>query len=370
MSKNKKITFFLPGMHGGGVEKVFLTLAEELLRQGYDVDLLLLKKEGDMLSAVPDAVRIIVPKAYTKRLFPALSMVPSLVRYMRTEEPMLFLSMLNRCNVVAALARLFVRRVPVVVSEHGNFTAQLKVMKWYKAKLSVLISAMTYRCADSIVAVSHGTADILTQHLWLVREKVLVIYNPVDVDKVKELALDAYDTSLLDTKHKNIISVGRLSKEKNYTLLLKVFAKVHQQDQNTRLLILGDGEERAALELMVTNLSLQECVLMPGFVNNPYPYMKAADTFVLSSNWEGFGLVLVEALACGTKVISTDCPGGPAEILEYGKYGELCEVGNVDELFKKIRKVLSSNLSPIEQNNERSFSVKVILHQYLALINK
>lgn len=369
-NKNKeKITFFLPGMYGGGVERVFLTLAEEMLLRGYEIDLLLLKKEGDMLSVVPKQVRIIVPKTYSSKLFPALFMIPALIRYMRAERPVLFISMLNRCNVVVSLARMFVRGVPVVVSEHGNFTEQLQVMKWYKRKVAVLVSAFTYRLADTILAVSYGTAEVLAKHLWLKKDSIEVIYNPVNITKVQKMAEEQFDTTLLDIAKKNFVSVGRLNKEKNFPLLLDAFAIVLQKEPEARLLILGEGEERAVLEKKMKELGISNFVRMPGFVDNPYPYMKNADVFALSSDWEGFGVVIVEALACGTSVVATDCPSGPAEILIDESCGSLVPVGDNVSMSESITFLLNSNKNVnILKKRANDFTVSKVTDKYLNLI--
>jgi glycosyltransferase involved in cell wall biosynthesis len=164
-----------------------------------------------------------------------------------------------------------------------------------------------------------------------------------------------------------ILSVGRLTSQKDFCTLIKAFAKVRQTNPS-RLLILGDGEDRSALETLVDQLGLREDVSLPGFVANPYPYMTRADVFVLSSRWEGLPGVLIEALYCGAPLVSTDCPSGPREILADGKYGKLVPVGNMDRLAQAIEATLNSKKVCVPQESWARFTLEVVVDQYLSVL--
>jgi|AntRauTorckE6833_2_1112554.scaffolds.fasta_scaffold06981_3 glycosyltransferase involved in cell wall biosynthesis len=188
--------------------------------------------------------------------------------------------------------------------------------------------------------------------------------------KIKKLVQQPVDETIMQTGYRNIIGVGRLTDQKNFSLLIDSFADLVKSEINTRLIIFGEGPLRDKLESQIEKLGLRERVTLPGFVDNPYAYMSRADVFVLSSNWEGLPMVLIECLACGTKIVSTNCPSGPAEILEGGKYGTLVPMGDSKQLAKKIIVTLSKNQSrDLLQKRASDFNSKAVTKKYLSLLS-
>jgi glycosyltransferase involved in cell wall biosynthesis len=163
------------------------------------------------------------------------------------------------------------------------------------------------------------------------------------------------------------LGVGRLTKQKNFPLLIHAFVKVRQK-KTCRLVILGDGELRSEIEILINNFGIHDDVLLPGFQENPFAWMSASSVFVLSSDWEGLGNVLIEAMACGTPVVSTDCPSGPSEILEGGKWGRLVAVGDVDSLSKAILDTLLDENQPDVVKRAHHFGVNSAVDHYLEVL--
>jgi glycosyltransferase involved in cell wall biosynthesis len=229
----------------------------------------------------------------------------------------------------------------------------------------------TYSFATKVIAVSKGVKSDLINLGCLSNNKVDVIYNPAAKGilksdyiekKVKALDVGGYDYT--------IISIGSLEKQKSYTDLINAFSLIYLK-LNARLIILGEGSERLKLESLVNELGLNSRVLMPGFIKNPYPWILASDLFVLSSKWEGFGNVIVEALECGIKVVSTNCNSGPAEILDNGRYGHLVPVGDIKALSTAMQKSLLSKHDPqILINRSKDFLIEKISMQYIDLFSR
>ena len=189
-----------------------------------------------------------------------------------------------------------------------------------------------YPRADEIVAVSAGVADDLARVARIPRSRITVIHNPIVTDELLADARAPVDHPwFADGGPPVVLAAGRLTEQKDYPTLLRAFRHARRA-RELRLVILGEGEERPRLEALARELDVSGDVDFAGFVANPYAFMARASLFVLSSAWEGFGNVVVEAMACGTPVVSTDCPSGPGEILEGGRYGRLVAVGDDEEL--------------------------------------
>jgi len=362
-NSEKRIALFFPSLHGGGAERVMLNLAWGLVNKGVNVDLVLTRAEGAFVQQIPKGIRVFDLKASR-----AIASLPGLVGYLKKETPHALLSALDHNNVVAVMAKK-IARVPVrlVVSVHGTLSKSAAHAPSLRGKLMPLWVRFAYHHADAVVAVSDGVAQDLVASAGIKLDKLKVIYNPVVTPDILIKAEEEVEHPWFRNGEPPIIlGVGRLALEKDFCALIKAFALVRKK-YNARLVILGEGEERPRLEALARELSVSDEVFMPGFVQNPYKYMKRAAVFVLSSQWEGFANVLVEAMAVGTPVVSTDCPSGPAEILEDGRWGEIVPVGDVEALAEGIIRALHEPRGRAVARAEE-FSCAKIVEEYIEVL--
>jgi glycosyltransferase involved in cell wall biosynthesis len=361
----KRIAFFLPNLHGGGAERVAVNLLKGLLADPeLALDLVLARAEGPYLKEVPSAVRII-DLAETG----VMRAVLPLAKYLRESKPYALIAHLEHANVAAVLSKQLSRTATrVVLVEHENPSAgKPKVLR---GRLVPLFMKLLYPRAEAIVSVSQGIAQALQARINLADGQVSTIYNPVVDDALMVKARATLDHPWFQPDCPPVfLAVGRLTEQKDFLTLIQAFAQVRQH-KLARLLILGEGEDRSALEAEIQRLGLTEDVGLPGFVDNPYAYMHRASAFVLSSRWEALPTVLIEAMACGCPVIATDCPFGPQEILAAGKYGALVPVGNRQALAHSMLTVLDvpQNLDLLAHRS-LDFSVQASVGNYLSLLN-
>jgi glycosyltransferase involved in cell wall biosynthesis len=313
VEQNSRLAFFLPNLGGGGAERVALALMEGFLDQGYEIDLVLSEQQGTLLPLVPKSVEIFDLKASKLRK----SIVP-LARYLGLRRPWALHAMMWPLPLLAVAARGIAGvDTRIIGSEHTT----LSTMPHGLANPVVrLLTRKGYQRLDELIAVSTGVADDLAKFIGLDRNQISTIYNPLSLPKC--LPDPAAARQLWPANTKRILAVGALKREKNYPLLLRSLSRVCETTSSS-LLILGDGPLRGELEAMAIELGLRERVIFFGFGTDPWPYYSAADLFVLSSDFEGFGNVLVEALHAGLPIVSTNCPNGPAEILDMGNFGRL-----------------------------------------------
>ena len=359
------IALFLPSLRGGGAERVMLNLSKGLINHGCQVDLVLVKAEGDYLSQVPAGVRTVDLKSPR-----ALLSLPGLINYLRHEQPIAMLSAMGHANIIAIWAKRIVgAKTKLVVSEHSTLSKVTKQAPNTRSRIIPLLMRFTYPKADAVIAVSKGVAEGLAQVIGLSRSRIQVIYNPVVDEELLAKSYEPLDHPWFQPNDPPVIlSVGRLTHAKDYSTLLRAFALMRAKVY-ARLVILGEGEDRSHLEKLAQELDIAEDVVMPGFVYNPYNYMAQAKVFALSSQWEGFGMVLVEAMACGTPVVSTNCPSGPSEILENGKYGKLVPVGNPETLAMAILQTLKNPpKKSVLKERTQAFHVDDITQQYLQVL--
>lgn len=355
------IAIFIRSLYGGGAERVMVSLANNFVDQDYKVDLLLPRATGPYLEQVSHRVNVVDLKSPNLLMSP-----PKLVNYLKQQRPSALLAALHYpCEIALWAKRLAGVPTRVVVSERNTLSVEAKNSKQLSVRLTPLAARLFYPWADQIVAISQGVADDLSKTVSVPSNKIQVIYNPA-------LSPRIYDQSRQEVEHPwfqpkqlpVVLSVGRLHPQKDFPTLLKAFHQV-QKHISARLVILGTGPEESALKKLISALQLTAVVDMPGFVQNPFAYMSRADVFVLSSAWEGFGNVLVEAMATGTPVVSTNCPSGPAEILADGKYGFLTPVGDETAMAKAILKVLSGEGKVVDPKWLQQFTPAVCTQKYL-----
>jgi len=354
------ISIFIPSLRGGGAERVMVTLANGFAGQGHRVDLVLARAEGPYLADVSARVRVVDLGASR-----VLTSLPGLVRYLRREKPNAMLSALNHANVAAIAARMLAG-VPtrLVVSERNHVTRSMQASRDLASRAVIRLMAWLYPHADGIVAISDGVADDLARAAGLPLDSITVVYNPAVTPVVEALAgASPPEKYLAAGSLPVILGVGRLTAQKDFSTLIRAFARVRSCTP-CRLVILGEGELRDELKALADSLGLDGDVSMPGFVDNPYACMSRAAVFVLSSRWEGFGNVIAEAMACGCPVVSTDCPSGPAEILEGGRWGRLVPVGDADALAEAMLATLSEERHPDVARRAGDFGVDQALAKY------
>ncbi|WP_404417929.1 glycosyltransferase [Brevundimonas vesicularis] len=359
----KHVAIYIPSLRGGGAERVMVTLANGFAARGHRVDLVLVKTEGPYLKEVADNVRII---DLNKRR--ALDSLTPLARYIRRNRPDAMLSALTHANVIAILARKFARvKMRLVVSERSSLTrgSGARAMRlWH------LLMRVFYPSADAVVAVSRGMTSQLVEGLGLAAERVTAIPNPVDIATIQHLAKERPQHPWLASGQPPIIlAVGRLTLAKDYPILLEAFARLRGAGREARLVILGEGELRPALERRIAELGLSDSVALLGFQPNPFGWMAACRVYVLSSRFEGFPNSLVQAMACGARVVSTDCPTGPSEILEHGKWGRLVPPRDVDALAEALVAALANTTWPDATKRLSAYDVDIVVADYLRILD-
>jgi len=339
-----------------------------LANYGYDVDLVLGKKQGEYLGQIPTKVNLVDLKV--KKLLFSFNVVGA---YLHQCKPAVLISANERVNIVALLAKKKYRsKTKLIISVHTNNTEQMarQGASVYR-RIIIKLARFTYKWADRVVAVSKGVAEDIEGLFSVPPEKINVIYNPIINANLSEKINEPVDHPWLNqVEFPVVIGMGRLDRSKDFSTLIKSLIEIKQEVADTKLIILGEGQLREALENEIKMLHLEKDVHMPGFVENPYSYLKNSSVFVLSSAWEGFGNALVEAMAAGTPVIATDCPSGPAEILEGGKYGPLVPVGDAYKLAKEVVAILKD--PPVSETLIRrahDFTVDKAVDQYVNMID-
>lgn len=320
-----KISLFIADMGGGGAERVFANLAKAFSEQGYAVDLVVGSLRGaTYLEEIPNQVKLVDLKMSRMALGGA-----KLIRYLRDEKPAVVLVTRIHSNCLAVLSKqISGLNIRIVVQAPNMLAPLLLSQRPFKRVFMAACVRYCYRRADHVVAVSQGVADELKQTFGIRKEKLSVIHSPIISKAMLKMAAESLDHPWFkEGEPPVILAVGRLTTQKNLETLIRAFARVRQKVK-ARLMILGEGEDRAALEALAAQLDLAGDFSLPGFQKNPFCFMARARLFVLSSIREGLPGVLIQALACGCPVLSTDCPSGPREILQDGRLGQLVPVGD------------------------------------------
>jgi glycosyltransferase involved in cell wall biosynthesis len=336
---SKKIIIILPNLSGGGAERLHVNLANDWVCRGYDVYFILLKKKGELISLLSH--KIIIIDLDVSRL--RKSIIP-LKRHIKKIQPDIVLAAMWPLTSIAVISWILTGFTgKLFLSEHENLSAsylsEFRVSPFY---LKSLIR-ITYPIASGVIAVSKGVKNDLCKLGKLSDNIVQVIYNPVCSNLNNNTQYQGDLNSLWGNNAKiRILSIGRLTEQKDHATLIRAFANL-PESFSASLVILGEGSLREELKKLIISLGLQKRVHMPGFIIDPKPWFLSANLFALSSKWEGFGNVIVEALEYGLPIVSTDCPSGPAEILEDGKFGILVPVGDSIYFSKAI--VQSLNLT-------------------------
>jgi glycosyltransferase involved in cell wall biosynthesis len=359
-----KVVVFMPSLAGGGAEGVTLTLCDGLARQGFDVRLVVGTSAGALSNAIPPGVSI--EDLHAPR---ALAGVGALFRYLRRERPDVVISAISHASIIAAfVVRLGLRRGKLIVMHHNTTSISTRHSPRRRDRLVPMLCAVAYRMANRIIAVSHGVAADLARSSHIPIERIQVVPNPIVYDRIRSLAAQDIDADVLPGGCAPlVIAAGRLETQKGFDVLLRAFAAVRVP---CRLVILGDGPLRGELISMVDELRLTGRVEFPGFIANPYPYFRQASVYVLGSRWEGLPTVLLEALAFRLRIVSTDCPSGPREILSGVEGAELVPVDDHEALAEAIDRAVTAGPLSQPRDDWRGYDVGSIMKQLTAVVEE
>lgn len=346
---------------GGGAARAMVKLANGLAAR-HRVDLVLVKAVGPYLEEVSSDVDIVdlgAPRT--------IAAIPRLVRYLRRSRPEAMLSALRHVNVMAIISRFLARaKICLVVSERNMISVSVRSSPRMRDRLFVVLIPLLYRFADAIVAIASDIRDELGNRFRLPTGKIHLIYNPIVTDELFARAKEAVDEPWFDDQQPTVLAVGRLTEHKNYQLLVRAFGRV-LEEQEARLVILGDGPERQNLDELAREVGIADRVSIPGFVPNVYKFMSRSDLFVHPSRWEGLPGVLIEAMACGVPIVASDAPGGSAEVLADGRHGRLVDPDDEKALAEAILDGLRGRVPAAEESGWGRFEQTSVVSQYEAL---
>jgi glycosyltransferase involved in cell wall biosynthesis len=334
--KKIRVLFFIPWMGGGGAERTFLNIVNTIEREKFEPLLILCRKRGDFLDILSKDTRV-----FYLNLRLRYSMIP-LAQKISKIAPDIVISTMRFVNLFSVLTgKLFHLKPKFIVRETNNLTAA----GINPSHILERLVGWSYRSADRVVSLSNGVKYDMVQRYGLSPEQITTIYNPVDIRQIRKLARQEPEAvEGIPAEHQkgvfNIIGVGSLFHQKGFDLLIRAVSRL--RDLPIHLTILGEGPARGALMKLIRELGLEDRAILPGFKKNPYAFMARSDLFVLSSRWEGFGHVIVEAMACGVPVLSTRCPSGPDEIITDGVDGCLCRPNSDEDVAHQISRLFKN----------------------------
>jgi glycosyltransferase involved in cell wall biosynthesis len=330
-----------PSMVMGGAERYLLNLSDGLLAEGNDVTIVLMEATGPLFGEIDSRCRVIPinrPRA--------IKSVGALAKVFEENIPDIVISFQTHMNVIVSIAMILSRKtIPLIVTEHAPVSNHIKNdiprLTRIKNYMMLIAAKFLYRRAYKLIGVSAGVIQEYREFTRLPAHRVKSISTPIVTPKLlKQAQQEPTHLWLLEKKQPVIISMGRLEKVKDHITLLEAFVLLRKQ-MDVRLIILGEGSEREVLESFIADRNIEAFVDLPGIAINPFREMAHADLYVQTSIYEGFGNVLVEAMACGLPVISTNCPVGPGEILRNGEFGVLLPVRDAVSLANEMARMLN-----------------------------
>ena len=363
------VAIILPTIWIGGAEKLHVHIINRLIEIGYKIELLVLFNSDHKVNLLPlinqdCSITFLNLKKYKQAPF-------RLYKIFKEKEFNWIVAPMWPVTSIAIFAWLITgKKGKLFISEHTNISVSAaKEIKTPMLLIKISMLAL-YRFASGIIAVSEGVKDDICSLSSLKNEKVKVIYNPAALNFLPPSAekIEKYKRELWGPNYKyRVLGVGSLKEQKNFSLLIRAFAKLPSNILNqAELIILGDGPLKSNLKAEIDVLKLNEQITLQGRVLDPYPWFHSATLFVLSSNWEGFGNVLVEALECGLPIVSTDCHSGPAENLQNGTFGKLVTVNDVDSLSEGMRDaLLAQHDKSLLVSRSADFTVEKITKEYI-----
>lgn len=365
----KHILFLMGSMAGGGAERATIEILKHLDPVHYQLSLALFRLNGEYIEAIPQHVQVIDLSGHNGR-HNLPRRIWSIRQMAVAHRPDVIISSVKGPNCDLMRASPFLsKNCRLVITEQNNTRLQLEYDGEKKlSKIKKFQVRFLYSLAHRVIAVSQGIKEDLAYNFGIPDHRIVVIQNPVDIERVQKSAKAACAGSSRHNEIKKITAVGRLVPQKGFDDLLRAFALVRKQVPST-LTILGQGPLREALEHQIKYLGLDQHVKMPGFVQRPWSFMAKSDLCISSSRWEGFPLTLLEMLAAGAPVIATDCDYGPREIIEHGKNGLLVPVGDVKQMAEHMVELLSNepmrrSLAEAGKKYVQAFDSRVIAVRY------
>lgn len=370
MKKQKPlISFLLPTLLIGGAEKTLVDLSNGLSASNWHIQLLVMTNKGPLVDDVSSDVEIINLDCSSYR-----KAALALVKYYNEYKPTTILTSLYATGLVAIVSQTIASHKPkIIIGGHNSLLAKSTRPDNWKDKFFLLpLCKILFPRAEGVIAVSRGVALEIQTLIKLPPERIHIIYNPVVTQKLlrkkKETVSHPWLVAPSQRDFKTLISVGRLVEQKGFDILLEALFRA-KESINCRLIIVGGGPLQEDLIYKANILKIKEFVDFVGWQENPYKYIARADLFVLSSRWEGLANVIIEALACGCPVVSTNCKYGPEEILEGGKYGTLAKVNNPCDIASKILEVFTEPNYYLSGRKKRmahafNFTVEAAVEQY------
>jgi len=334
-----RVCFVLPSLNGGGAERAAVHILNGLDETRWDRSMYLFLREGPYLNDLQSSIDVVSGPGGSR-----LRRWLHLRRYLRGTRPQLVVPFLSYFSALSASrgAGIDARVVFNLQTPMSHFLTDADYPwrgRWHR-RLFSLVTRAAYRLADAIVTTSAGVADDLVTVFGVPRERIQIVHNPVDLDAVRSMADEPLDPSHEAIwSHPAIVAAGRLADAKNYPLLLDAVA-VLRRTVPARLFILGQGEREAGMRDQIERLGLGDAVVLCGFQKNPWKYIARADLFALTSRYEGFGNVLIEAMACGVPVVATSSPG-TREIVTAGADGLLVDSHEPDAMAAALARVLT-----------------------------
>jgi len=357
-----KIAFFIPSFGGGGAERVMINLANGFASKGIDVYLVVFSNQGVYKKELSDNIKLIDINS-NRALFSYFA----IKSFINKEKPQILYSTLGHVNILLLIVKLLSINddYKLIIRESSTPSEVIKHKNNIGLWLTNILKKVLYPFANLIIAPSKGVSSDLNDNYKIKKRKMEVINNPIDFDRLNKLSKMPLDDYYKIQSSRCIIGIGTLKKCKDFETLIKAFSIV-KKTHNCKLIILGEGPERQPLENYINELNLEEHVYMPGFVTNPFNYLKASDVFVLSSLYEGSPNVLIQAMLLGVPCVSTNCKSGPEEILMNGKYGQLIEIGDQLGMSKAIINVFEGKWKNANINGlEKKYNLEKLVNQYL-----
>ncbi|MEM7620313.1 MAG: glycosyltransferase [Pseudomonadota bacterium] len=357
------IAFYLPNLDGGGAERIFCLLANEFADRGYNCSIIVDNKDGPNLEYVAKSVNIFSLGTSNK-----IKSLFGLSRILKDNLIDFVISGVGISNIKACLASfLSCEKHQVFITYHNVYSKDFGLGSGLTYKLASVLT----RLSKKTICVSKDIKNNLDTQFRAHNKKTVVISNPIDIENIQEKSdnYGAHDDEILNTSYPLIVGAGRLVAQKNFNLLINAFALVREKKE-CKLAILGEGHLRQDLQNEINQLGLENDAFLLGYKDNPFAYLKKASLFAMSSHYEGFGNVIIEALSLGTPVVSTNCPGGPKDILDNGTYGHLVDLNDQKAFADAILKSLNSPIpATILKQRANEYSVAKIANQYEVLLN-